>query len=250
MKILVINPSTTQAMTDSIAEMAKMHASPTTTITATSPTWGPRSIEGHFEEHIAALATIETVAMNKDSYDAFVIACYGDPAVSACREITDRPVIGIGEASMHMACFLGHQFSIITVIPRAKPFIHDLVTHLGLTQKCASIRSTSLSVLEIEAEPERAASEMIDESRIAIGQDGAEVICLGCAGMGPLDSQIQDAVGVPVLDGTVCAVKLVESLHAYGQKTSKVRAFAWPEKKELVGCSSILNVVSSGHRDK
>ena len=99
-------------MTDSIAEMAKMHASPTTEITTISPKWGPRSIEGHFEESIAALATIETVAMYKDEYDAFVIACYGDPAVAACREITDKPVIGIGEASMHMACFLGHQFSI------------------------------------------------------------------------------------------------------------------------------------------
>jgi allantoin racemase len=251
MKILVINPNTTQAMTDSIAEMAKMHASPTTEITTISPKWGPRSIEGHFEESIAALATIETVAMYKDEYDAFVIACYGDPAVAACREITDKPVIGIGEASMHMACFLGHQFSIITVIPRAKPFMYDLVNHIGLSQKCASIRSTSLSVLEIEAEPDRAVNEMINESRIAIDQDGAEVICLGCAGMGPLDSRIQEAVGVPVLDGTVCAVKLAESLHAYEQKTSKLRAFAWPEKKELLGCSSILNAVaSSEHREK
>ena len=244
MKLLVINPNTTQAMTKSIEEMANMYSLKSSHITTISPSWGPRSIEGHFEEQIAALATIETVALNEDKYDAFVIACYGDPAVAACRELTNKPVIGIGEASMHMACFLGHKFSIITVIPRAKPLLLDLVNNLGLNQKCASIRSTNLSVLEIEANPDRAIEEMIAESHIAIEKDGAEVICLGCAGMGPLDKRIQDSIKVPVLDGTVCAVKLAESLHVYGKKTSKIRAYAKPEKKELLACSTILKSVA------
>ena len=244
MKILVINPNTTQAMTEDIDKMANLYSLPNSHITTVSPTWGPRSIEGHFEEHIAALATIETVAANEEKYDAFVIACYGDPAVAACREITQKPVIGIGEASMHMACFLGHKFSIVTVIPRAKPLLLDLVNNLGLSQKCASVRSTSLSVLEIEADPERAVKEMIGASKIAIGEDGAEVICLGCAGMGPLDKKIQSAINAPVLDGTICAVKLAENFHACGQTTSKIRAYAKPEKKELIGCSPILKTVA------
>ena len=54
---------------------------------------------GHFEEYLSAMATVETVAKFKDDYDAFVIACYGDPGVSACREVTEKPVVGIGEAS-------------------------------------------------------------------------------------------------------------------------------------------------------
>ena len=244
MKILVINPNTTLGMTKSIGEMAEKYCSSGTSILAISPEWGPRSIEGHFEEYLSAMATVETVAKFKDDYDAFVIACYGDPGVSACREITEKPVIGIGQASMHMACFVGHKFSIVTVIPRIKPLLEDLVTQLGLASKCASIRATNLSVLEIEQDPERAVAEMINEAKLAVENDGAEAICLGCAGMGPLDLRLQEAIGVPVFDGTVSAIKVAESLVSYGKKTSKIGAYAWPEKKELVGCSPIIQSIS------
>lgn len=246
MRILVINPNTTQAMTDDIGMMARKYARPDTEIVAISPSYGPRSIEGHFEDYIAAAATVEEVAKNKDDYDAFIIACYGDPGLYACREVTDKPVIGIAEASMHMATFVGHKFTVVSVIPRVKPLLDDLVRHVGLESKCASVRCTNLTVLEIEADPERAVVELIEESRKAVAEDGAEAICLGCAGMGPLDKRIQEAVGVPVLDGTVCAVKMAESLYDYGMFTSKVAAFAWPEKKELVGCSAVLQSVCNG----
>ena len=243
-KILVINPNTTAAMTDSVAQIAAKHAGNNTVIEAVHPEYGPRSIEGHFEEQLAGVATMETVAKHRDDYDAFIIACFGDPAVAACREITDKPVIGIGEAAMHMACFLGHRFSIVTVMPRAIPFMEDLVERVGLSSKCASVRATELSVLEIETDPGRTVTEMINEARIAIDQEGAEVICLGCSGLGPLDQAVQEAVGVPVLDGVTCAVKMAESLLDYGQKTAKVRAFAWPEKKELPGCSPVLQKIT------
>jgi hypothetical protein len=49
-----------------------------------------------------------------------------------------------------------------------------------------------------------------------------------------------------VLDGTVCAVKIAEGLYDYKQFTSKVAAFAWPEPKELVACSTILQEAARG----
>ena len=246
MRILVINANTTQAMTDDIGEMARKYARPDTEIVAVSPSYGPRSIEGHFEESIAAVATVEEVAKNKDDYDAFIIACYGDPGFYACREVTDKPVIGIAEASMRMAPFVAHNFSIVTVIPRVKPLLEDLVNQVGMASRCASIRCTNLTVLEIEQDPERAVRELIVESKRAVAEDAAESILLGCAGMGPLDERIGAEVDVPVLDGTVCAVKIAEGLYDYGQFTSKVAAFAWPEPKELVASSEILQAAASG----
>jgi len=246
MKLLVINPNTTQAMTDSILEMARRNAHSNTTITALSPEYGPRSIEGHFEETIAALATVETVAIHRDQYDGFVIACFGDPGVAACREITDKPVIGIAAAAMHMACFLGHKFSIVTVMRRAQPFMEDLVRQNGLEAKCASIRYTDLSVLDLDADPRRAGRDLAEAAKQAVAQDGAEVICLGCAGMGLLDEQIRSVVGVPVVDGVVAGVKVAEALHSARLRTSKVAAYAWPESKELVRCSPTL--IRAAHR--
>jgi allantoin racemase len=248
MKILVINGNTSDAMTEDIGMVARLYARPDTEITAISPRFGPRSIEGHFEEYIAAAAVIEEVARYKDDYDAFILACYSDPGLYACREITEKPVLGIAESSMHLASMLGHKFTIVSVLPRVKPLLENLVRLVGLESKCASIRCTDLTVLEIEADPERAVRELTAEAKKAVAEDGAEVICLGCAGMGPLDKRIQEAVGVPVLDGTVSAVKMAEALYDYGLTTSKVAAFAWPEKKEFVDASPVIQAVCSGER--
>ena len=99
MRILVINPNTTQAMTDEIGHAARAVAAPTTEIDCTSPTGGPRSIEGFADEAIAAYHTLETVARTQGQYDGYVIACFGDPGLYACREVSDVPVVGIVEPS-------------------------------------------------------------------------------------------------------------------------------------------------------
>jgi allantoin racemase len=84
---------------------------------------------------------------------------------------------------------------------------------------------------------------MLDEARDAIENDGAEAILLGCAGLGPIDKTMQEALGVPVFDGTACAVTLLEGLHRYGVTTAKVRAYLTPEPKELVACPGSLAAI-------
>ena len=103
-----------------------------------------------------------------------------------------------------------------------------------MTDRCASIRTTELAVLDIEKDYDKAQEMLIDESRRAMEEDGAEAICLGCAGMGPLDKAMQGALGIPVLDGCGCAVKMAEACFDYGIKTSKFKAFKAPEPKEYV----------------
>jgi allantoin racemase len=242
-RILVINPNTTQAMTDAIGEAARTAAAPGTTIEATSPPGGPRSIEGFADETLAAYHVLDTVASTAGQYDGYVIACFGDPGLYAARELADVPVVGIAEAAMHLGSLVAHRWSVVTVIPRVEPMIEEAVARTSLLEKCASIRCLPLSVLEIEEDIERTKRLLLEEARAAITDDGAEAILLGCAGLGPIDKTMQEALGVPVLDGTGCAVKLVESLLGYGITTSKAKAFMAPEPKEVVGCSVAVTSV-------
>jgi allantoin racemase len=241
MRILVINPNTTDSMTKAIATSAERYAAPGTDVDAISAPWGPRSIEGHMEETLAAAAVVQAVAENRDDYDAFVVACYGDPGLYAARELVDAPVVGIAEASMLMACTVSHRFSVVTVIPRIVPMLTDLVRRYGLDSRCASIRSSGLAVLEIEDDLEAAGAAILAEAQRAIHEDGAEAIALGCAGMGPLDAWLRERLpNVPVIDGVAAAVKMCEALHGYGVTTSKVGAFEHPGPKELVGAAPAL----------
>lgn len=80
--IQVINPNTSQAMTDSIAAAARTAAAPGTEILAVCPRDGVPSIEGHFDEAIAAIGVLEQVrAGRRQGVDGHVIACFGDLAV-------------------------------------------------------------------------------------------------------------------------------------------------------------------------
>ncbi len=56
---------------------------------------------------------LKIIAKERDNYDAFIIACGDDPGLSAAREITDNPVVAIGQSPMLLAPMLGRKFSII-----------------------------------------------------------------------------------------------------------------------------------------
>lgn len=234
MRVLVINPNTSEEMTRDIHEEASRYARPGTEIETLSPPWGPRSIEGHYDDELAAVATLEVIGERAGDFDGVLIACWGDPGLFAAREISPVPVVGIAEASMLLACTVAHRFSVVTVLPRVKPWIEDTVRLHGLGARCASIRTTPLTVLDCERDPTAAEREIIRVGRLAIEEDGAEAICLGCAGMGPLDKPVEQALGVPVLDGVACGIKLLESLFDYGLSTSRVAAFKPPEEKEYL----------------
>jgi len=240
--ILLVNPNTSEEFTLRIQSIASQYALPSTTVVARSPASGPRSIESIYDEILSASGTLELVISELNNYDAFVIACYSDhPAIYATREITDKPVLGIAEASMYVACMLGHKFSVVTTNQEWEPLLGDAVRHYGLGERCASVRSTGMPVLALESASAEEVDRMIlNAARAAIEHDGAEVICLGCAGMTGLDKKLERELKVPVVDGVVSALKILEGLVGYGVLTSKRRAYAQPRQKELVGLPAIF----------
>jgi allantoin racemase len=235
MRILFINPNTSPGFTDKVAAIAGRRASSGTQVIVANSNAGPRSIESVYDELLSAPGTLQVALERIDEYDALVIACYSDhPTVYALREVTDKPVVGIAEASMLYACILGHRFSVVTTNQEWEPLLWDAVRHYGLAERCASVRSTGMAVLELEsADSATTERKIIDAARLAVTQDGADVICLGCAGMAGLDDIVSQALGVPVIDGVVAALKLIEGALSAGWRTSKRLAYARPHHKDL-----------------
>jgi allantoin racemase len=221
---------------------------PATETIAVNPVSGPRSIESIYDELLSSAGTLQVAIEHMDSVDGFVIACYSDhPTVYALREITDKPVVGIAEASMLFACILGHKFSVVTTNKEWEPLLWDAVRHYGLAERCASVRSTGMAVLDLETAGADVTDRLIQEAaRLAIVEDGADVICLGCAGMTGLDAKLSAALQVPVVDGVVAALKLLEGAVAAGWHTSKETAYARPKAKHLDQLPDIFNVPYEG----
>ncbi len=219
MKILCINPNSSSEVTEGIEKICKEYALPGTEVEIKLIKEAPSGIESYHDAAISEKYLLERFKGWKEKYDGFIIACHSDIGVDLLRELTDKPVIGIGEASMLFALPLGHKFSILSLKRKKIPQKEDLVKKYGLENRCASIRATGLGVV---AHYKEKREKLIQEGEKAVKEDRAEVLILGCAGMAGLDKEIEKIVGVPVIDGVVSALMLMESLIRYGASTSKV----------------------------
>lgn len=236
MKIRVINPNTTHAMTATIGAAARRVAAPGTQIVASQPDSGPVSIECHFDEAVAAVGVAaELMAGEREQTDAYVIACFGDPGLWSARELTRAPVIGMAEAAFHMAALIATRFSVVTTLGRTGIIAEHLLQQYGFAHLCRKVRAAEIPVLDLEHDPDAALRKIIDESLRAKREDGIGAIVLGCGGMSDLTDAIADAVGLPVVEGVTSAVKLAESLVHLGLRTSKHGDLDFPPPKAFVG---------------
>ncbi len=232
MRIHVINPNSTQSMTDKIGACARSVASPGTEIVATNPASSPASIEGQYDEAMSLAGLLAEVTKGEQAgADGFVVACFDDVGLGACREIATGPVLGICEAAMHAASMIATGFSVVTTLDRTVPLIEDLALRYGMERRCRRVRAADIPVLSLEEPGSNARQKVLEEINRAVREDRCEAVILGCAGMADLTAWLSEETGVPVIDGVAVAVRMVEALVGAGLRTSKIGAYAQPLTK-------------------
>ncbi len=228
MLLQVVNPNTTASMTALIGRSARAAAAPGTVVRAVSPETGPAAIESHVDEALAVPGLLAQVAAGEaEGVRGHAIACFGDPGLDAAREVAEGPVVGIAEAAMRTAAYLGRSFSVVTTLARTTGRAWELAGRYGVREACAAVRAVEIGVLALETDPsarDRIARECAD----ALAVDGCDAIVLGCAGMADLASDLTAALGVPVVDGVAAAVTVLEGLVRRGLTTGKRGEYAAP----------------------
>jgi allantoin racemase len=230
MKILVLNPNTSEAMTAEIAGAAGAAAAAGTEIVAAKPQFGAEAIDSAAESYLSAVGVMDVVATMMAAgtfdFDAVILAGFGEHGKDALQEMLSVPVFDIAECAAHVAHLIGRRFSVITTLARSIPAIEDRLTLAGLNAHCASVRACGLGTAEVDADPAAAVQAIVDEAARAIAEDGADVICLGCAGMAGVTAAISTKLGVPAVDGVTAAVAMAQAVVGLGLTTSKVGALS------------------------
>ena len=130
---------------------------------------------------------------------------------------------------------IAHRFGVVTTLSCSIAALENNLTRYGLDRRCSGVRASDIPVLELEKNDPQAMELISQQIQLCVEKDGAEAIVLGCAGMTDLANSLEKRHGLPVLDGVVCATKLVESMVALGLNTSGVRTYAKPVKKQYCG---------------
>ncbi len=206
-RIVVVNPNSSAVVTAAIDQaLAPLKIAGGPAIECVTLAEGPPGIEtqAHVEQVVQPLCQL--VRARADA-SAFVIACFSDPGLHACREATPRPVLGIAECGLLTALTRGERFGIIAILRTSLGRHLRYVRQLGLSTRFAGDLPLGLGVVEL-AEAERTFERMRVVGARLRDEHGADVLVLGCAGMAQYRLELEASLGLPVIDPTQAAVTM------------------------------------------
>ena len=207
-RILVINPNSTVAVTRAIDDaMEPLRLAGGTEIACLTLAEGPPGIESQTDADGVILPLCRVIREQEEACAAFVIACFSDPGLFSAREATARPVLGIAECGILTALTLGHRFGVISILTGSVPRHLRYIAAMGLGQRLAADLPIGLGVVEL-ADARTTLTRMIDVGCQLREGHGADVLVMGCAGMARYRDDLEEVVGIPVVEPTQAAVAM------------------------------------------
>jgi len=247
-KILLLNPNTTAAVTDLLYSAGSKVASPGTELIPVTARRGVPYIATRAEAQIGGAIALEMLAAAGPDIDAAVIAAFGDPGLFGARELFSFPVVGLAEAAMLTACMLGRKFSIVTFSRTLTPWYRECVAMHGLETRCSSIRALDeafQSITDVQSEKE---DVLVRLANLAVEQDEADVVILSGAPLAGLADKVRNRISVPVIDPISAAVRQAETLAVLKPLKARAGTFRRPDPKPTTGLAESLAAVIE-HRE-
>jgi allantoin racemase len=207
-RILVINPNSTEAVTQTIDDaIAPLRLSGGPEIACLTLKEGPPGIESQLDADAVISPLCRMVREREHDAAAFVIACFSDPGLFSAREVTTRPVLGIAECGILAALTFGQRFGIVSILAGSIPRQLRYVAAMGVAQRLAGDVPVGLGVAAL-ADAGTALPRMIEAGRTLRDRHGADVLVLACAGMAAYRAELEEALCIPVVEPTQAAVTM------------------------------------------
>jgi allantoin racemase len=240
MRLLVVNPNTTQAVTDKVAAVARAAASPGTTLDFATAAFGPAVISSRAEDALAGHGALEAVAAHYAGHDAVILGASWDTALAGLRELLPVPVTGFTESANTVATQLAERFALVTVGARAASGHRRIVAECGLGSRLAGIGEVDIDYVAILDDPQAAIEAVARAARPLVEREGAEAIIPTGAVFAGLHREIQRHLPVPVLDAASCAVQLAECLVRLAPMKPEAGSRSRPPARAVHGVSAAL----------
>lgn len=240
MRILVLNPNTTERVTERIADAARAVAAAGTEIVPLTAPRGLPYLANRAEAVIGGAIALEMLAEHAAGADAAVIAAFGDPALGGAREMFDLPIVGMTEAGLLTACMLGRTYAIVTFSAGLTSWYRECVEWHGLERRCVAIRALDAGIASVpDVQDEHRAALVALANRTAV-EDGADVIIFSGAPLSGLAALVRDQIAVPVVDCAAAAIKQAEALVALKPRKAQAGSFRRPPAKASTGLAAPL----------
>jgi len=211
-RLLLINPNTSQGVTEKLAHYVRAALGETMTVDAVTATIGAAYIDSEASYAVATHATLEAYTDAPGAPpDAVLVGCFGDPGVFAVREVSGVPVIGLAEAAFIEGAAKG-RFAIVTGGTRWAPILERFADSIGYERSLACIHTVASSGARLAADPGGAKRLLTQACEQAVRESGADCVILGGAGLAGMAADIAPQISVPVIDSVLAGARQIAAL--------------------------------------
>ena len=212
-KVIIPNSGMDRETLDSRERMLQQYVSSDCEISVDCIAHGPVSIESNSDEAAAeAVLIAQGIQAEREGYQAVVVYCFSDLGVHALRENLQIPVIGPGAVTIAAADMLSVRFTVITTAEKNVPrTARRLQGSAVCREKMAAVRAMNIPVENLREDPGVTKSYLEAVCRKAVEVDGSDTAILGCLGFAGYGAEIQEKLGLTILDPACLSVSYAEA---------------------------------------
>ncbi len=207
MRVIIVNPNTSDAVTALLLREARLAAAEETEINAVTARSGVPVVRTVADGRRAAAAVVAAFVKAGPEIDVGIVGGFTEPGLAEARARVGYPVTGLGEASLAEASERGDRFAILTADETTIPGIEALVERHGLAARLASVRSTGADLLAVAGDQRAFDAAFLHLATNAAARDGAQSIVLGGAVFVGMAARIQHRIAVPLIDPIHAAIR-------------------------------------------
>ena len=205
MKLLLINPNTTQRITDTLVVQAQKAVGAAATVVGLTAKTGPAIIRSAEDNAVAVQSMLEMATSQHAGFDALILGVSMDTALQQVRASLPIPVVGMTEGGLLTACLLGQRVGCLTLGSQMASLYEQLSSSYGLAARVVKWHAPNISAA-YETGPNPALIEaLVKECEVLTDQYQAEVIVLCAAVLTGYAGWLAPHLRVPVVDAIEAA---------------------------------------------
>jgi len=212
MRLLIVNPNTSEGVTARIRTAAEGVALPGDRFTTVSAASGPRLIVTEEDASAATEGVLTAVARHDREIDGIVLASFGDTGAESLRtRYPAIPILGIAEAAFTAARQIGGRFAVVTFAPEVAPSLRMMVERHRMADRLLRLSAVPRPLSHDPSDVADVLCEELRELCLSCASEGAACIILGGGPLAGLAGRLGPSCPVPLVDGTQTAIAQLRS---------------------------------------
>jgi len=207
-RLLIANSNTSAQITDRMVHVAR-RAAMFASIEGATVAFGPAVIQTAEEARVASAATLELLEQRRGTFDAAIIASFADAGLDKARVRHDRPILGLGHASLLTAVACAGRVAVLTGAGSIAVLTRSLIERYDLAASVPVVLEVQVPLPQLAFADTATFEDIQDVITRAVSMHAIRAVLLGGAFLVGLAERIR--VPVPVYDPIVLAVACAEA---------------------------------------